>query len=123
MTQRMQALRGATTAAANSRTEIVTATGELLREMLARNSVAPRDVVSIVFTSTADLTAEFPAAAARDLGFADVPLLCAAEIAVPGALERCVRILMHLYTDRARGELEPVYLHAARSLRTDLDQG
>jgi chorismate mutase len=92
--------------------------------MVARNGVVREDVVSILFTSTQDLDAEFPAAAARGLGMDDVPLLCATEIAVPGAVPRCVRVMMHLYTDRDYAGLRHVYLGAARSLRADLaDEG
>jgi chorismate mutase len=117
------ALRGATTAAANTEAAIVGATTDLLKEMLDRNRVAPTDVISIVFTATPDLDAAFPAAAARALGMAEVPRLCAQEIAVPGALRRCVRILMHLHSKG--GDVEHVYLGAARSLRGDLvgDEG
>jgi chorismate mutase len=120
---RVAALRGATTAAANTEAAIVGATTELLGEMLGRNRVAPGDVISIVFTATPDLDAAFPASAARALGMADVPLLCAQEIAVPGALRRCVRVLMHLHSVSA--DVEHVYLGAARSLRGDLlgDEG
>jgi chorismate mutase len=114
---RLRALRGATTIAADDPEAIVAGTGELLRAMLERNSVRPEDVVSIVFTATPDLRAEFPAAAARHMGLTDVPLLCAAEIAVPGAPGRCVRVLMHLYTPLEPGALDHVYLGEARSLR------
>jgi chorismate mutase len=116
----MRALRGATTAAANDPAAIVAATTELLETMLTRNDVEHDDLVSVIFTSTPDLDAEFPAAAARRLGLADVPLLCASEIAVPGAVPRCVRVLVHLYTARDYASLRHVYLGDARQLRTDL---
>ena len=106
--------------AADTPEAIVAATEELLGEMLARNAVAPDDIVSAIFTTTPDLTSEFPAAGARSLGLADVPLLCAAEIPVPGALPRCVRVLLHVASERQRSEIEHVYLGAARSLRADL---
>ena len=99
---------------------IADATLDLLREMIDRNGAAPEDLISLVFTATPDLTAEFPAVAARKLGLAEVPLLCAQEIDVPGALPRCIRVLMHLYTDRGYGSLRHVYLGEAQSLRTDL---
>ncbi|MDP9068089.1 MAG: chorismate mutase [Actinomycetota bacterium] len=116
----VQALRGATTTTADDPTAIATATRELLGEMLARNSVHPDDLISVVFTATSDLTADFPAAAARALGISDVPLLCAQELDVPGATRRCIRVLMHLNTPLSRAELRHVYLNEARSLRTDL---
>jgi chorismate mutase len=115
---RVRALRGATTATGNSAEAIVTATGELLEAMLRRNDVSEGDLISIIFTTTSDLNAGFPAAAARSLGLADVPLLCAQEIDVPGAPARCIRVLMHLET--VHDPLESVYLGEARSLRTDL---
>ena len=116
----LRAIRGAITVAADDPESIVAATAELLAAMLARNEVARDDVVSALFTTTPDLTSEFPAAAARRLGLADVPLLCAAEIAVPGALERCVRVLLHVFSTRPRSAVEHVYLGGARSLRADL---
>ena len=108
--------------AANGADEIVAATRELLEQLLERNGATGEDLVSIVFTTTPDLTAAFPAAAARALGLADVPLLCASEIAVPGATERVIRVLVHLYTGRSRHQLEHVYLHDAAGLRVDLAQ-
>lgn len=116
----MRALRGAITVEADSPEQIQAATIELLSEMLARNDVAGDDIVSVLFTATPDLVSAFPAVAARELGLSDVPLLCAAEIAVPDALPRCIRVLLHLYTDRTPGELRHVYLREARALRTDL---
>ncbi len=117
---KIRAIRGATTVSADDSSSIVAATGELLEEMLRRNQVEPDALVSIVFTSTPDLRSEFPAAAARSIGISDVPLLSAAEIDVAGALPRCIRVLMHLYTTLDRGELRHVYLNEARTLRTDL---
>ena len=120
--QRVRALRGAITVARDDPAEIVAATTELLKEMLARNDAAPDDLISVVFTATADLTSEFPAAAARSLGISDVPLLCAQEIPVPGAVPHCIRVLMHLYTERDYASLRHVYLRDARGLRTDLPE-
>jgi chorismate mutase len=88
------------------------------RRVLERNDLAPGDLVSIVFTATPDLTAEFPAVAARNLGLNEVPLLCAQEMAVPEAPAACIRVLIHHYGDRAT---QPVYLHGARALRSDLE--
>lgn len=116
----LRALRGATTAASDDASVIEEATRALLSELFERNDVAAEDLVSMIFTSTPDLVAAFPAAAARSLGLADVPLLCATEIAVPGAIPRCVRVLVHLYTDRPGAELHHVYLGDARALRADL---
>ena len=116
----LRALRGATTVAANTAEDIVGGTSELLRAMLERNEVALDDLVSLIFTTTPDLNAEFPAAAARGIGIAHVPLLCAQEIEVPGDVERCIRVLVHLYTDRDYASLRHVYLGEAKQLRTDL---
>ncbi len=118
--RRLVALRGATGVTTPDAEGIVAATTELLRELMARNDVDPVDIVSILFTATPDLTAEFPAAAARKLGLDDVALLCAAEMAVPGAPGGIVRVVMHLYSTRAYAELGHVYLGTARSLRSDL---
>lgn len=113
---RLFAVRGATTVFEDTRDAIVASTATLLRELLGRNGIASDDIVSIVFTCTDDLHAEFPAAAARTLGLAGVPMLCARELEVrdsPLVLERCVRILMHVY---ASARPEPVYLEGATSL-------
>jgi chorismate mutase len=118
--QRLRALRGATTVGHNDPDAIIAGTSELLEEMLGRNQVASEDLVSVIFTTTRDLTAEFPAAAARRLGISAVPLLCAQEINVPGAVPRCIRVLMHVYTDRDHDGVQHVYLGAAKQLRSDL---
>lgn len=114
------ALRGATTAREDSADAIVSATVELLQALFERNDVALGDLVSLVFTATPDLVAEFPAAAARKLGISDVPLLCAREIDVAGAVPRCIRVLVHLYSRHERATLRHVYLGNARRLRSDL---
>lgn len=114
------ALRGATTCDANTVAEIDGKTRELVGQMLARNGVGHDDLVSIIFTATDDLTARFPAAAARALGLGDVPLLCARELEVDGGMPMTVRALMYLYTARSRTELHHVYLGGARALRDDL---
>ncbi len=118
----VRGLRGASSCAANTTDEITEVTQELLLEMLERNAVAHDDVVSVLLTTTPDLTAMFPAAAARGIGFGDVPLLCASEINVPGARPLTVRVLMHAYTERARDELHHVYLRGAQTLRDDLPE-
>lgn len=117
---KVRAVRGATTVAADESTAIVKATRELLQEMLDRNRIDPADLISVVFTATPDLRSDFPAAAARSLGISDVPLLCASEIDVEGAVERCIRVLMHIHSPLERSELRHVYLNGARQLRTDL---
>lgn len=120
--QRVRALRGAITVDADEPTQIVAATVELLRAMLDKNGASAEDLISVVFTATTDLVSEFPAAAARTIGISDVPLLCAQEIPVPDAVPRCIRVLMHLYTERDYASLRHVYLREARGLRTDLPE-
>jgi chorismate mutase len=88
--------------------------------MLERNAVAKTDLISIVFTATDDIRSEFPAAAARQIGISDIPLLCARELDVEEAVARCIRVLMHLYTEKDPAELRHVYLEGAVPLRTDL---
>jgi chorismate mutase len=119
---RLQALRGATTCDANTKAEITAKTQQLVRELLTRNELAHDDLVSIIFTATEDLTAEFPATAARGLGLGDIPLLCARELTIDGKLPRVVRVLVHCYTSRPRDHLHHVYLGAARALRDDLPE-
>lgn len=119
--RRLRALRGATTVERDTRDEVVEATTELLAALIERNAVDPEDIVSVVFTATQDINSEYPAVAARALGLSDVPLLCAAEMAVEGAMPRCIRVLLHLATGAAPAELRHVYLRDARSLRSDLD--
>ncbi len=92
----------------------------LVREMLDRNGVDKEDLISVIFTATDDLTAAFPATAAREEGLGDVPLLCARELSVKEGTPRCIRVLMHLTTERSRSELRHVYLEGARGLRDDL---
>ena len=120
--KQLWALRGAITVVADEPEEIVAATRQVLMAMIERNEVATADVVSVIFTSTPDLTSEFPAAAARQLGLADVPLLCASEIGVPEAIARCVRVLMYVHTAKQRDALRHVYLGEAKALRTDLTE-
>jgi chorismate mutase len=119
MPQRLHALRGAISVSHDDAQEILSATTELMREIMERNALAPEQVVSCIFTVTDDLTAEFPAVAARALGFERVPLLCAREIPVPGSLPRVIRVLIHYYADEGH-EARHVYLRDAASLRTDL---
>jgi chorismate mutase len=116
---RLFALRGATSVEHDEGPAILKATEELLKEILDRNALTPDDVVSCIFTSTSDLTAEYPAVAARAIGFNAVPLLCAQELAVPGSLPRVVRLLMHFYAPDDH-EVRHVYHGEARRLRLDL---
>jgi len=118
----VRAVRGATQVPADEREQLLGAVAELVSELLARNGLSSDDLISMVFTATPDLHAEFPAYAARQLGITDVPLLCARELDVPGALPRVVRVLAHVETDRPRAALRHVYLRGAAALRTDLPQ-
>lgn len=118
----VRAVRGATQVDADERDQVLAATTELLTEVLARNELVADDLISVVFTATPDLRSEFPAYAARQMGITDVPLLCAAEIDVPGALPHVLRLLAHVDTERSRSELRHVYLRGAAALRTDLPQ-
>lgn len=120
MPKSVRALRGATTVAVDDPDAIGEATRELLSQMMSANALVPADVVSVIFTVTADLRSDFPARAARDLGWVDVPLLCTVEIPVPNALARCIRVLMHVETTRLRDAMKHVYLREARTLRPDL---
>jgi chorismate mutase len=122
VTVAVRAVRGAIQVDSDSRQEILDGSAELVSTVLERNGLTADDIISIVFTATPDLTAEFPAYAARLLGLADVPLLCASEIAVPGALPRTLRLLAHVETERSRAQLRHVYLRGAAALRTDLPQ-
>jgi chorismate mutase len=119
MTMRLIALRGATTVDENVAEAILTGTDELMREILSRNALGADDLVSCIFTVTPDLDAEFPAVAARKMGLSSVPLLCAREIPVPGALPKVIRVLIHAYAPNGHAA-EHVYLHGARTLRLDL---
>ena len=119
---RLLALRGATTCDENSLVEIDRKTQALVQAMLDRNEIDHEDIVSIFFTATEDLTAQFPATAARVLGLGDVPLICARELGIDGGMPMAVRVLMHLYTERRRDELHHVYLEGAKTLRDDLPE-
>jgi chorismate mutase len=116
----VRALRGATTVDADTEEQIVERTITLLEEMLDRNGVDHDDLISIVFTATDDVHAVFPAVAARKIGLGDVPLLCARELDIVDGTPRCIRVLMHLTTERSRSDLRHVYLEGAKGLRDDL---
>ena len=117
---RLHALRGATTVDANEREQILDATEELMRELLERNALAPAAIVNCIFTMTEDLNAEFPAVAARRMGFERVPLLCVREIDVPGSMPRVIRVLVQYHAPDDH-EARHVYLREARALRADLE--
>jgi chorismate mutase len=116
----VRAVRGAIQIEQDDRQELLDATTELLTEVLQRNELSHDDLISVVFTATPDLRSEFPAYAARQMGITDVPLLCASEIDVPGAMPRVLRLLAHVETARPRADLRHVYLRGAAALRTDL---
>lgn len=119
---RMCGIRGATCLENDDASEMFAAVGELLGEMLVRNSVSPQDVVSVILTCTPDLTSAFPAAGARAFGLVDTPLMCAQEMDVDGALAKVVRVLAHVETTTPRSEIQHVYLRGAEVLRQDLQQ-
>jgi chorismate mutase len=116
---RCRGIRGATTVDANTREAIFQATTELLSQMVLANDVQPDEVASVFFTTTRDLNADFPALAARQVGWNDVALLCAHEMDVPGGLPMCLRILLHVNTEKRADEIVHVYLRGARALRPD----
>ena len=116
----LRAVRGAIQVERDEREEVLAASAEMVQAVLERNGLTPDDLISVVFTATPDLTSEFPAYAARQMGIVDVPLLCATEIAVPGAMPRVLRLLAHVETDLPRSEVRHVYLRGAAALRTDL---
>ena len=112
-------VRGATTADANTSEAILAAARQLLALMIRQNGIEKEDVASAIFTTTRDLDAEFPALAARQLGWMDVALMCAYELTVPGGLESCIRILLHWNTDKPADEIVHVYIKEAANLRPD----
>ena len=118
----VRAIRGAIQIDADDRDAILEGTAELVAAVMSRNDLAADDVISVLFTVTPDLTAEFPALAARKTGFHAVPLMCATEIPVPGAMPRVVRLMAHVDTDRPRSEIQHVYLRGAAALRLDIAQ-
>ncbi len=116
----LRALRGATTLDEDTPGQVNDRVRDLVSAMLERNGIVHDDLVSILFTATNDVTSMFPATAARSLGLGDVPLICASELDIAGAMPRCIRVLMHFYTERTRQALHHVYLEGARGLRDDL---
>lgn len=116
---KLRGIRGATTAAADEREAILSATVELLTEIFARNNFEPSAIVSAIFTVTSDLSQAFPAEALRRQGLGWVPALGAVEADIPGAPRFCIRVLLHIYTDCPLEEISHVYLHGAKVLRPD----
>ena len=116
----VRAVRGAIQVERDERQAILDGASQLVQAVMSRNEIEPDQLISILFTATPDLSAEFPAYAARQLGLTDVPLMCASEIAVPGALPRTLRLLAHFDTDLPRADIRHVYLGGASALRTDL---
>lgn len=115
-------VRGATTVDADDRDEILTATRQLLALMIKRNNIESTDVASAMFTVTSDLKSEFPALAARQLGWLEVPLLCGYEVSVPGSLPRCIRVMLHWNTPKRQSDIHHVYIREAVRLRPDLSK-
>jgi chorismate mutase len=113
-------VRGATTVDRNEREDILAATRQLLGLMIRTNEIEPRDVASAFFTTSPDVDAEFPALAARQLGWLDVPMLCGHEMAVPGSLPLCIRVMIHWNTDKPQQEIKHVYVREAKRLRPDI---
>ncbi len=118
----LRAIRGAITVDHDTPAQLHEATRTLLAEIVARNAVTTDSIVSVIFTVTPDLTSAFPAMAARAMGWLDVPLLCTMEIPVPGALGRCIRVLLHVESDRPRAGIQHVYLRDAATLRPNVSE-
>ena len=118
----LKAIRGAIQVEENTIAAIHAGVTELLSEVLRSNGITPREVISVILTSTPDLTADFPAVGAREIGFGSVPLICASEIDVPGALPRVIRVMLHVWFEGSFGEIYHVYLRGAAALRRDLAQ-
>lgn len=117
-----RAIRGATTVSEDERELVIKATAALLQEMMSRNGIEKKQLIDMIFTATPDIRSEFPAAAAREIGISDIPLLCATEMDVIGAVSHCIRVLLHVETDKTYSELRHVYLEGASQLRTDLPE-
>jgi chorismate mutase len=122
VTSAVRALRGATTIESDTTDQIRTRTIALLEQMIERNGVNHDDIISVLFTATDDIHSMFPASAARDIGFGDIPLICARELDIEGATPLCIRVLMHLNTTVSRSDLRHVYLEGASGLRDDLPE-
>ncbi len=118
----IRAIRGATQLSANTAQAIDAGVKELISAILVANAITPDDVISVFFTSTPDLTAAFPAAACREIGFASVPLIGSVEVDVPGALPLIIRAMLHVHSQSSREQITHIYLHGAAALRRDIAQ-
>ncbi|MEY5030082.1 MAG: hypothetical protein RLZZ334_29 [Actinomycetota bacterium] len=118
----LRAIRGAIQVPDNTSADIAAGVQELISAILEANQLAPSDVISVFFTSTVDLNAAFPAAACREMGFANVPLIGSVEVDVPGALNRIIRAMLHVETKKKPEEISHIYLHGAAALRRDIAQ-
>lgn len=116
----VRAVRGATQLESDTREHMLERVAEMVRDVMESNDLVVDDFISIIFTATSDLVSEFPAYAARVLGFDDVPLICARELEIEGSMPRCVRMMAHIETDLSRADVTHVYLHGAAHLRRDL---
>ncbi len=119
----VRGVRGATTVLSNTKEEIVNKTEELLRGLIEKNNISIEDVASVIFSATADIDAEFPAVAARKMGWIYTPLFCTREIPVEGSMPGCIRVLMHVNSEKRQDEMVQLYLHEAQKLRPDLKDG
>ena len=120
MPSAVRALRGATTIEKDTTDAITERVVTLLEQMMQRNGLVEDDIISILFTATGDITSMFPATAARTMGLGAVPLICARELAVEGSVPLCIRVMMHVTTERGRADMHHVYLEGALGLRDDL---
>jgi chorismate mutase len=118
----VRAIRGAIQVPANTAADIAAGVQELVAAILNANELAPAQVISVFFTSTVDLNAAFPAAACREMGFSNVPLIGSVEVDVPGALDRTIRAMFHVETTRSAEQISHIYLHGATALRRDIAQ-
>lgn len=119
----VRAVRGATTIDNNTSEDIIKETKYLLSEIIEKNGIDKADIISIIFSTTKDINATFPAVAAREMGMTDIALMCTNEMEVPGSLEKCIRVLMHINTEKTNKEIKYIYLKKAKSLRPDLKEG
>ena len=115
----LRGIRGATVARENNKEETISRTEELLKEMARANNIIPDEIASVLFSMTKDLNAEFPAVAARNLGWMDVPLICFTEIPVPDSLGKCIRVMINLNTEKSQDQIRHIYLYDAITLRPD----
>jgi len=118
----IRAIRGAIQLDSDERSHLLKSTAELVTKVMHENNLQSADLISIFFTATPDVVSEFPALAARELGLGDVPLMCSVEMNVSGAMQKVIRLMMHVETEKSRGEINHIYLRGAQALRTDLAQ-